>query len=42
LPPSFCRGGAELQEYIYYQKGYRQATGKPDYAPEQKPERMAA
>lgn len=36
-PPSFCRSGAALQEYIYYyyQKGYRQATGKP-YVPEQK------
>jgi hypothetical protein len=41
-PPSFCRSGAALQEYIYYyQKGYRRATGKP-YTPEQKSPRMAA
>ena len=44
-PPSFCQSGAGLQEYAYYyQKGYRQVTGKPYYyhAPEQKPLRMAA
>ncbi len=43
-PPSFCQSGAGLQEYAYYyQKGYRQVTGKPYYyAPEQKPLQMAA
>jgi hypothetical protein len=36
LPPSFCQSGAGLEEYTYYyQKGYRQVTGKP-YTPEQK------
>jgi hypothetical protein len=29
-PPRFCRSGAGLEEYTYYyQKGYRQVTGKP-------------
>jgi len=41
-PPSFCRSGAGLQEYTYYyQKGYRQVTGKP-YSPEREPQQMAA
>ncbi len=41
-PPSFCCSGAGLQEYIYYyQKGYRQVTGKL-YTLEQKPQQMAA
>jgi hypothetical protein len=39
-PPCFCQSGAGLEEYTYYyQKGYRQVTGKPhhDYsAAEQK------
>ena len=41
-PPSFCQSGAGLEQYTYYyHKGYRQTTGKPYYAPEQKSERMA-
>jgi hypothetical protein len=33
-PPSFCQSGARLEEYAYYyQKGYRQVTGKPYYYP---------
>ncbi len=41
-PPSFCRNGARLEEYTYYyQKGYRQVTGKL-YAPKQEPQRIAA
>ncbi len=41
-PPSFCCSGAGLQEYTYYyQKGYRQVTGKL-YMPEQKPLLVAA
>ena len=32
-PPRFCQSGAGLQEYTYYyQKGYRQVTGR-EYAP---------
>jgi len=31
-PPSFCQSGAGLEEYTYYyEKGYRQVTGKPYY-----------
>ena len=31
-PPSFCQSGSRLEEYTYYyQKGYRQVTGKPYY-----------
>jgi hypothetical protein len=31
-PPCFCQSGARLEEYTYYyQKGYRQVTGKPHY-----------
>jgi hypothetical protein len=43
-PPSFCRSGHGLEEYAYYyQKGYRQVTGKPYYnALQRKPERLAA
>jgi hypothetical protein len=41
-PPSFCQSGAGLQEYTYYyQKGYRQVTGKM-YPLEQKPQQIAA
>jgi hypothetical protein len=32
-PPNFCRSGAGLEEYLYYQKGYRQITGRL-YTPE--------
>lgn len=28
-PPSFCQSGHSLEEYTYYNKGYRQVTGKP-------------
>jgi hypothetical protein len=40
-PPCFCQSGVGLEQYVYYyQKGYRQATGKPYYfycpAPKQK------
>ena len=29
-PPCFCQSGVGLEQYTYYyQKGYRQATGKP-------------
>ncbi len=42
-PPSFCCSGTGLQEYTYYyQKGYRQVTGKPYHTPEQKPLLVAA
>ena len=43
-PPSFCQSGHRLEEYAYYyQKGYRQVTGRAYYdAPEQEPERLAA
>ena len=41
-PPSFCRSEAGLQEYLYYyQKGYRQITGKL-YQPEQELQPIAA
>ena len=41
-PPSFCQNAAGLEEYTYYyQKGYRQVTGKL-YTLEYKPLRMAA
>lgn len=31
-PPVFCQSGARLEEYTYYyQKGYRQVTGKLYY-----------
>lgn len=41
-PPRFCQSGAGLQEYTYYyQKGYRQVTGRT-YTPEQAPQRIAA
>jgi hypothetical protein len=42
-PPSFCRSGASLEEYTYYyQKGYRQITGKPYHTPERQLQRTAA
>jgi hypothetical protein len=42
-PPSFCRSGAGLEEYTYYyQKGYRQVTGKTYHASEQQLQRIAA
>jgi hypothetical protein len=42
-PPRFCRSGAGLEEYTYYfQKGYRQVTGKPYHVPEQQLQRTAA
>ena len=42
-PPCFCRSGAGLEEYTYYyQKGYRQVTGKTYHAPEQQLQRTAA
>ena len=29
-PPGFCQSGYRLEEYTYYyQKGYRQISGKP-------------
>ena len=41
-PPSFCQNRAGLEEYTYYyQKGYRQVTGKL-YTPEQQLQQMAA
>ena len=41
-PPRFCQSGAGLQEYTYYyQKGYRQVTGRT-YTPEQSSRRIAA
>ena len=39
-PPCFCQSGVGLEQYVYYyQKGYRQVTGKPYFycpAPKQK------
>ncbi len=36
-PPSFCQNAAGLEEYTYYyQKGYRQVTGKT-FSPKQEP-----
>ncbi|MDX6379838.1 MAG: hypothetical protein QOI57_862 [Rubrobacteraceae bacterium] len=41
-PPSFCRSETALEQYLYYyQKGYRQVTGRP-YIPEQESRRIAA
>jgi hypothetical protein len=41
-PPSFCRSDAALEEYTYYyQKGYRQVTGKL-YTSKQKSQQIAA
>jgi hypothetical protein len=42
-PPGFCQSWAALEEYTYYyQKGYRQVTGKPYTLEQQKSLRMAA
>ena len=42
-PPIFCQSGAALQEYLYYyQKGYRQVTGKPYVLSEHHQPRVAA
>ncbi len=41
-PPSFCQSGSGLQQYTYYyQKGYRQVTGKV-YTPDHHSARTAA
>jgi hypothetical protein len=41
-PPSFCRSGAALEEYLYYyQKGYRRTSGN-SYALEHQPLQKAA
>ena len=40
-PPSFCRSGAALEEYLYYQKGYRRTAGT-SYVSERQPLRKAA
>jgi hypothetical protein len=40
--PIFCQSGAALQEYLYYQKGYRQVTGKPYVLSEHHQPRVAA
>jgi hypothetical protein len=41
-PPSFCRSASGLEQYLYYyQKGYRQVTGRP-YIPNQEPQPIAA
>jgi hypothetical protein len=42
-PPSFCRSGAGLQQYTYYyQKGYRQVTGRPCPVEDRNFERLSA
>jgi hypothetical protein len=42
-PPSFCRSGAALEEYLYYyQKGYRQVTGCSYTLKQEEPQRVAA
>lgn len=42
-PPSSCRSGARLEEYTYYyQKGYRQVTGRKPYIPTQESQPIAA
>jgi hypothetical protein len=41
-PPSFCRSRTGLEQYLYYyQKGYRQVTGRP-YIPAQESRQIAA